>query len=67
MESRGLGSYKTMTRPEYVVERLDRTLVEDVKRTEKVLKELGVFERLEKWLEKRKKENKHESNNQTRS
>lgn len=56
-----------MTRPEYVVERLDRTLVEDVKRTEKVLKELGVFERLEKWLEKRKKENKHESNNQTRS
>ena len=56
MESRGLGSYKTMTRPEYVVERLDRTLVEDVKRTEKVLKELGVFERLEKWLEERKKE-----------
>ena len=45
-----------MTRPEYVVERLDRTLVEDVKRTEKVLKELGVFERLEKWLEERKKE-----------
>jgi hypothetical protein len=40
-----------MTRPEYIVERLDRTLVEDVKRTEKVLKELGVFERLEKWLD----------------
>lgn len=50
-----------MTRPEYVVERLDRTLVEDVKRTEKVLKELGVFERLEKWLEERKKENKNKN------